>query len=175
MKRLIPLFLLLAACADPSIRYPLAEPETGCERGDPRPLLSKANPDILAVSSARLGQGRLRETAFMRGRVKLTAFSVRCSVVRSIFVFELPMKPRRLDHRASWYRRAALLLEGASESSPEARGLREIASRLRDSAERAPEFGTQIEMGEFQSLSLSVGEDQKGIHTLVEIRYALKI
>ena len=166
---------LFTACAEPQIRYPVAEPASKCSRGNPRAMLSRANPDILQTYFKPLGQSRSREVAHLRGRVKLTVIQIRCEKIETRFIFELPRPPRRLDHRRSWYKRAALLMDAIADESPAKAGLQEIASRLREAAENAPPFGTALEMGEFQRLRLEVGEDLKGTRTLVEIRYSLKI
>lgn len=167
--------LMAAACAEPQIRYPIAEPASNCTKGTPRPMLSKRNPDILQTYFRPMTKSRSREVAHLRGRVKLSVFQLRCERVETVFVFELPGRPRRLDHRPSWYQRAALLLESVADASPAESGLKEMALRLRGASESAPAFGTPLEMGEFQRISLQIGEDLKGTRTLVEIRYTLKV
>ncbi|PCI38836.1 MAG: hypothetical protein COB53_04130 [Elusimicrobia bacterium] len=177
MRLLLPALLLLTACADTQIRYPIGgEPQSNCNRGNPRPMLSKKNPDILQTYFKPMTKSRSREVAHMRSRVKLSVYQLRCERVETHFVFDLPRPPRRLDHKNSWYRRAAMLMDAIAEGSPAAAGIREMASRLRAAASAsAPVFGTPLEMGEFQRLSLQVGENLKGTRTLVEIRYSLKI
>jgi len=138
-------------------------------------MLNRANGDILQTYFKLLGKSRAREVAHLRGRVKLTVIQTRCEKIVTRFIFELPNPPRRLDHRLSWYKRAALLMDAISDGSPAQSGLKEMASRLRTAAANAPAFGTRLEMGEFQRLSLQVGENLKATRTLVEVRYTLKI
>ncbi len=172
---MLPAILFLSACAEPQIRYPVAQPVSNCKRGNPRAMLSRANSDILQTHFKLLGQSRSREIAYLRSRVKLTVIQVRCEKITTRFIFELPQAPRRLDHRMSWYKRASVLMDAISGSSPAKAGLKEMASRLRVAAGSAPPFGTALEMGEFQHLSLQVGENLKGTRTLIEIGYTLKI
>ena len=175
MKRFFAAIALFAACAEPQIRYPIGEPASNCQKGTLKAILSKANPDILQTYFKPMTKSRSREVAHLRGRVKLSVFQLRCERVETVFIFELPRRPRRLDHTPSWYQRAALLLEAISDSSPARDGLQEMAQRLRRAAKAAPAFGAPLEMGEFQTLSLRVGENLKGTRTLVEIRYTLKV
>jgi hypothetical protein len=178
MRRALPaILLLLGACAaDQTIRYPVGGgPVSKCTRGNPKPILSKANPDVLSTYFKLTAPGRSRERARLKGRVKLTLLQNRCGTIEHLFAFELPLKPRRLDHLPSWYRRAALLLEAISDSSPAREGLVELALHLREISDSAPAFGTPVEMGEFQRVSVQVGEDLKGTRTIVEIRYTLKV
>lgn len=139
-----------------------------CSRNAPRALLKKKQGSVLSTRFQRISPQEGRETARLKGNVRLTIFHRGCTRTGYTFRFQLFGPDRPLHQRRYWYTRAARLVSALGQAN-----LNDLSQRLTRAALNPPAYGRQLRMGEYQRLSLQMKKERRG--PIIELTYDFRL